>query len=52
VCDDLFGQNEARAACNSLGDTLSPQFYTAGDGSGTIWMDKRAVLRLQHPAAD
>ena len=39
VCDDRFTKVTAGVACRLLGHTGSSTFYTAGDGSGPIWLD-------------
>jgi hypothetical protein len=38
VCDDIFGEPDARVACRELGYTSGSSF-TDGSWSGTIWMD-------------
>jgi hypothetical protein len=39
VCDDGFTLIEAAVACRQLGLGNSGSSFTAGNGSGTIWMD-------------
>jgi len=42
VCDDAFGMNDAKVACQQLGFTkaLGPMWY--GRGSGKVWLDEMA----------
>ncbi|XP_071138998.1 A disintegrin and metalloproteinase with thrombospondin motifs adt-1-like isoform X4 [Mytilus edulis] len=40
ICDDAFGSEEALVVCKQLQlRTTAVQFYTAGNGNGTIWLD-------------
>ncbi|CAG2194241.1 Hemicentin-1,Neurotrypsin,Coadhesin,Adhesion G protein-coupled receptor B3,Thrombospondin-2,Adhesion G protein-coupled receptor B2,Scavenger receptor cysteine-rich domain-containing group B protein,Mucin-like protein,Scavenger receptor cysteine-rich type 1 protein M160,Scavenger receptor cysteine-rich type 1 protein M130,A disintegrin and metalloproteinase with thrombospondin motifs adt-1,Soluble scavenger receptor cysteine-rich domain-containing protein SSC5D,Adhesion G protein-coupled receptor B1,Thrombo len=40
ICDDAFGSADALVVCKQLQlRTTAVQFYTAGNGNGTIWLD-------------
>ncbi|XP_074551070.1 uncharacterized protein marco [Halichoeres trimaculatus] len=39
ICDDNFDMNDAAVVCRMLGFGRATSFYTAGDGTGKIWLD-------------
>jgi hypothetical protein len=39
ICDDSFDLTDANVVCRSLGFSGAQNFYTAGGGSGQIWLD-------------
>lgn len=39
VCDDLFGDADARVVCSQLGLSGGSAVQRFGGGSGTIWLD-------------
>ncbi|XP_063405755.1 scavenger receptor cysteine-rich type 1 protein M130-like [Mytilus trossulus] len=39
ICDDTFDINDAHVACRMIGFSSAESFYTAGGGSGQIWLD-------------
>ena len=42
VCDDLFGDLDAKVACRQLGlntDHASAEYYAHSEGTGFIWLD-------------
>ncbi|XP_052085416.1 cubilin-like [Mytilus californianus] len=39
VCDDSFDIYDANVACRMMGYSSAYNFYTAGGGSGEIWLD-------------
>ncbi|CAC5364717.1 CD163 [Mytilus coruscus] len=49
ICDDSFRYEDALVVCKQLrlGTTIV-QYYTAGHGSGTIWLDEVACNRNEN----
>ncbi|VDI68541.1 Hypothetical predicted protein [Mytilus galloprovincialis] len=42
VCDDTFDLNDAHVACRMIGFSSAESYFTAGGGSGQIWLDDMA----------